>query len=164
MPRSLLLFTLFICLFVTSCGFKEKHNAQDFYNRAGGINDSLDEMTEHWHNMLNTAVVRKNFNDLSAYRITLGTFISNSRSTVANMEATSENEKVKTNLETVLANQSDKVANIYPRFELFSALTPKDTINNNLKLLGDDLNSEKASALNIRNLLKAYAAKYGLKK
>ena len=164
MQRSFLLVFLFISLCISSCGFKDKHDAQDFYNSITGINDSLNRMTTEWNDMLDKAIVHKNYSSLTTCRTTLGAFISESRSTVANMETASYNEKIKNNMEALLSTQSAKVAEVYPAFELYSALTPKITLDNSITQLGDDLNSEKMASESIKKSLAALASKYGLKK
>jgi len=155
---SIIVITLF-----SSCGFKEKHDAQELYLRVTGINDTLEKMTIDWHDKLDRAVVKKNFFELGPLRTALGSYISDSRNALSKMPATSANEKLRNDEDNLLSNRSAVVADVYPLFEMYSALTPKDVLKKNLLLLVHDLDSSKAHFLTVKNDLKAYADKYQLK-
>jgi hypothetical protein len=142
----------------------EKHDAQDFYARMAGINDSLDMFTSQWHQLRDSAMVNKNFSALAPARIQLGSFIASSRAAVANILPNGKNEGIKKDLQTLLETQSGKVAEVYPAFEQLTEFTPKETVEKNLKALGDDLLSEKAASSAIRSKLELYSIKYELKK
>jgi predicted PurR-regulated permease PerM len=164
MFRSLLFFCLITSFLFSSCGFQEKHDAQQFYNRLNGINDSLDKMVTQWHDSLDQAMLRKNYSELATIRTGIGAFISSSRSYVANTGTTAGNDRLKTLEDSLLVTQSAKVTDIYPAFEQFSLFTPKEIIDKNKALLYDDLDGVKMQLVGIRKAQAAFAAKYTLKK
>ncbi len=146
--------TIYICLiatlFISSCGFQEKHDTLEFNNRVNSINDSLNRMVTQWHDSLDQAMLKKTFIELQNVRISLGEFIANSRLYVANTPPTKSNEKLKNLEDSLLVTQSGKVADIYPAFEQFSALTPKESLDKTKALLFDDLDAMKAQLAAIR--------------
>ena len=153
-----------VILSLSSCVFQEKKEAQVFYDRIRGINDTFAQLTYQWHSLLDTALTRKNYTNLNANRIKLGAYISQARSDVANMKLTKSNELIKTEEENLLLTQSLKVAEVYPQFEQYSPYTPKDDLAGSLKQLGDDLDTVQTSLQKIDNLMELYVAKYSLKK
>ena len=163
MLRSLLFICLFSSLLMPSCGFQEKHDAQEFYSRLNSINDSLDKMVTQWHDSLDRAQLTKNYNELGAVRTRLGAFISESRLYVANTPGTSGNEKLKNLEDSLLATQSAKVSDIYPVFEQFSAFTPKDILDKNKALLYDDIDGVKMQLVGIRKAQVAFVKNYTLR-
>ncbi len=158
----LLCFTSLILL--SSCGFEEKHDAKQLYYRVAGINDTLDRMTSDWHQKLDQALVSKNFNELQPLRRELGTFISQSRLAISSVASTKGTDKVKADEDNLLATQSAMVAEVYPNFERFSALTPKEELDKALALLSNDLVAEKTAITLVKSDLDTMDAKYKIKK
>ena len=161
--RSLIMVCLISCLLMPSCGFQQKHDAQAFFNRLNGINDSLDRMVTQWHDSLDHAILRKSYTELAAVRTDIGVFISNSRLYVVNTVVTAENEQLKNLEDSLLVTQSEKVTNLYPVFEQFSSFTPKEILDKNKALLYDDLDAVKMQLKGIRKAESIFAAKYSLK-
>ena len=164
MRNSVLLLGFIFMLLMPSCGFKEKHEAVEFYNKITNINDTLFRMTTAWHDTLDRAVLKKNYSNLPAPRTDLGAFISRSRAMLGDMVPTPENEKLKDAEESLLEARAQRVADIYPVFEPLSELTPKETVAKNLALIRGDVDSEKAGIDTVKRFLKVYAEKYRMKK
>ncbi len=160
--------SIFICLiaivFISSCGFQEKHDTLEFNTRVTTINDSLANMVTQWHDSLDHALLKQSYIELQNVRIGLGEFIAGSRLYVANTPPTKSNEKLKNLEDSLLVTQSAKVADIYPLFEQFSALTPKETMDKTKALLFDDLESIQAQMAAIRKEQAVIAGKNPKKK
>jgi hypothetical protein len=164
MYRSLLFICFIITVLLSSCGFQERHDSQEFYNRLNGINDSFEHMVTQWHDSLDQALFKKNYTELATVRTSLGVFISSSRLYVANIPNNPNNEKIKALEDSLFVTQAAKVTDIYPVFEQFSALTPSEVVAKNKALLYDDLDAVKAQLVGIRKAQAIFADKYSLKK
>lgn len=164
MFRSLLFVCLVTSLLISSCGFQEKHDTLEFNTRVSTINDSLDKMVTQWHDSLDHALLKQTFIELQNVRIGLGEFIAGSRLFVANTPPTKSNERLKNLEDSLLLTQSGKVAEIYPTFEQFSALTPKETLDKTKALLFDDIESIKVQLIAIRKEQAVIAGKNPKKK
>ena len=164
MQKKALVFCLFSVVLLSSCGFQEKHEALEFYTKLSVINDSLDRMTTEWHNVRDQASVNKNYTALNPLRISLGAFIARNRSIVVNMPVTHETEKIKNDEDALLTTQTNLVAEVYPNFEQFNEYTPKEVMDKNITMLGDDLVTMKTKIASIKKSLQVYADKHNLKK
>ena len=150
MQKKALVFCLFSVVLLSSCGFQEKHEALEFYTKLSVINDSLDRMTTEWHNVRDQASVNKNYTALNPLRISLGAFIARNRSIVVNMPVTHETEKIKNDEDALLTTQTNLVAEVYPNFEQFNEYTPKEVMDKNITMLGDDLVTMKTKIASIK--------------
>lgn len=164
MHKSLLQLLVVLSFIMSSCGMAEKHEAQEFYAKMTGINDTLDMMTTEWHTMRDEAMVKKTYNSLTPVRIKLGAYISASRSYVANVLPTKNNERVKNTMDSLLTMQSAKVADVYPAFEQLTEFTPKESVDKSITALGDDLLVVKSMTATIKKQLQLFAVKYDIKK
>ena len=163
MPGKALIYCCIAIFIVSSCGITKKHDAQEFCNRISGINDTLDNLTSDWHALFDKALIHKNFSTLFNDRVALGSYISKSRAEIANMIPNSETSKILVDEDSLLSMQATMVSDVYPNFEPLTDLTPKETIDKNVRLLLDDLGTEKAANMQIKKLLQAYGAKYNVK-
>jgi len=161
-PRLWLLGILWLFL-LPSCNVVEQHNAQLFYTKVYLINDSLDNLTLQWHIKLQEGIANRNFTTLYNDRTNLSVFLVNSRSNIANMRNTDNNEPLKNAIDRLLANQIAIASDVYPQFEQFSAYTPQELIDKALDQLGDDLPNQQRTSMQIRKDLQLYMLKYGLK-
>ena len=164
MHKSGWIFCLISIVLMSSCGFQEKHEALEFYNKLISINDSLDKMTTEWHAIRDQASVSKNYSALNPYRISLGSFIARNRSIVANIPATADMEKIKNDEDALLSTQSALVSDVYPNFEQFNEYTPQEVMAKNITLLGDDLLNVKSKVASLKKSLLVYSDKHKLKK
>jgi hypothetical protein len=80
------------------------------------------------------------------------------------MTVTSKNEPIRNAIDSVFAVQSVIVADVYPRFEMLSELTPKKEVDTNLQVLRQDLTNVQAAHQKIKLMIADYARKYDLKK
>ena len=164
MLRILLCILLLAGLLSTSCNFEEKKGAQELFNRFNNINDSLEKMVVQWHDSLDQAVLKKDYSRLSAVRINMGLFLASSRSFVGNTPVTPNNEKLIYLEDSLLSGQQTKVSDVYPVFEQFSGLTPKELLDKNKALLYGDIDAVKTQITGIKKAESVFAAKYSLRK
>ena len=153
---------VFLIIF-SSCGLQEKKDAQVFYNRISGINDTVGNMTAKWHHMLDTGLAHKNFTGLLPVRMQLGSYLSQVRQEIGNIRTTPKNAIIKREEDLMLQRQGAMVAEIYPQFELYSEFTPREQINISLKLLGNDNVNLRTTLNQINQLLAAYQRDYLLR-
>jgi len=163
MQKSILLICILFTMLISSCGLNS-HTAKEFCDKVSGVNDTLDKMTTDWHDLLDKAEVTKNYPDLLPARIALGSYISRSRSMIANTPRTKETEKILTMEDALLETQSGMVAEVYPKFEQYSEFTPKEQIARSKALLGSDLMNEKEKVAEIKRALDIIATKNDVKK
>lgn len=163
MRSSVVYISLLLYSLLSSCAFKEKQEAQAFYDRVHGMNDTFTSLTNDWYALLDTAKRTNDYAILNPKRIQLGIYIADTRSAIANFRVTRHNEKIKVAEEAFLSGQSAKVAEIYPLFERYSGFTPREVIKISLKQLGDDRQHAKRGIDSINMELDKYAKYYTLK-
>ncbi len=147
----------------SSCGFYEHRERQMLFNEITATNDSLDKLVRGWHQALEKAVFTKNFSTLGSERIKIGQFFSRRRSLIANLELPPDAHTLRESEDVFLTAQSVMVTDVYPRFEPFNDLTPRDTIQARRKLVAADQDTELAWKLTIKKSLDAFAIKNNLK-
>ena len=163
MLNRVLILSVVATVSLSSCVFKEKHEAQELYNRINHINDTLQQYTNNWHSEFDHDSIKKNFNSLATQRVNLGEFISRSRLELSNVPLTPENEKLLADEQALLEVQANKVNDVYPNFELLSELTPKETFEKNMALLANDQTNEQLGINKMNTELLSYAKHYTLK-
>jgi hypothetical protein len=161
--RSRLFLIMVVSALLASCGFREKQEAQIFYDQLNGINDTVQILTWRWYEFLDTARESQDYTVLYHKRLQLGSYLSEVRSKVANMRPTKNNEKIKNLEELFLAEQAIKVSEVYPLFEQYSGFTPNEVLNGSLKQLGNDRQHMRITINGIKKRLAEYAKLYGLK-
>jgi len=134
-----------------------------FYDELTGTNDSLDKMTDDWHQTLDKAALSKNFSALAPLRTKMGLFISRNRAKIANIEVPKNTEGLRDSEEVFLSNQATIISEAYPTFEPYNDITPNEEIQNQLKLVASDEETETAASAAIRKSLQAFAKKNELK-
>lgn len=164
MRNLLLFFSILFVVGMSSCGVKEKLVVQEMYTKYTAVNDTLDKLTTQWHSLRDQASISKNYAPLAPARIALGSFISRARSWVANIPQTKENERLKSEEDALLLQQSNLVSEVYPTFEQFNEYTPKEVVDKNLSLLNDDLLNLKTKIAEVKKRTDAMAKKYDVKK
>lgn len=164
MRNLLLLFVAVLVMGISSCGVKEKLVVQEMYSKYSAINDTLDKMTTQWHNLRDQASISKNYAPLAPARIALGSFIARARSSVANIPQTAENEKLKSEEDALLLQQSTMAAEVYPSFEQFNEYTPKEVVDKSISQITDDLLNMKAKTAKVKSMMDVFVKKYDLKK
>ena len=147
----------------SSCSYYDHKTKQLFYDQLSGTNDSLDKMTDDWHQMLEKAVASKSFAGLAPLRTKMGLFISRNRSKIANIEVPQNLEGLRDSEEVFLSNQANTISEAYSTFEPYNDITPNEEIQNQLKLVVSDEETESSASGAIRKSLQAFAQKNGLK-
>jgi hypothetical protein len=151
-------------VFLSSCGFYGRKQKQELYDQIVATNDSLHRMTKEWHSILEKAVMMKNFSPLRPQRVQLAQFLSRRRSSIANLDLPPEAETLRGSEQVFLTSQSAMVSDVYPGFELYTDLTPDSTIQNHLRLVEKDMDTELAWNLTIQKSLDAFTQKNRIKK
>jgi hypothetical protein len=162
MQRVILICLFFSVLFFASCSFIQRKEKVNVYSQILVTNDTLDKMTQEWHQLLSKALVTKNFTYLAPHRIRMAQFLSRSRPKVANLEITPSSESIRDSEEVFLTNQATFISDVYPQFESNNELTPNEVLQNQMKALGNDLENETSVSASIRQSLHTYAKKNGL--
>jgi len=163
MPRTLLLILIVVMNLFSSCGFYDQKAKQVFYELVSGTNDSLDRMTTDWHRILDRSKITKNFAALAPFRNKMGLFISRNRAKIADIEVPQSLAGLRDSEEVFLSTQANIISDAYPAFEPFNDITPEDDIQNQMKLVANDLETETSFSEAIRKSLRAYAQSNRLK-
>lgn len=159
MNRVLMVWCVISAAFLSSCGVYATRQKQVLYDQIVVTNDTLDKLTRQWHTLLEKAVHTKNFSALSANRIQIGQYLSRRRSAIANLELPADAETLRGSEEVFLTSQAAMVSDVYPKFEVYNELTPDSTIQNQLRSISNDMQTEVAWKLTIQKSLDAFAQK-----
>ena len=164
MEKPVLFCLLFmVVIFLSSCEFYTTKEKLATYNRISGINDSLDKMTKEWHRLLDNAVSGKNYTALRPYRLGIAGFLDRDREVVANLKMNTYSENLIDSEEVFLNNQASVVSDLYANFEIFTEMTPDETIQGQLKQVVGEQDSEMAGSRAIRRSLQAFVKNNNLK-
>ena len=162
MVKTTLIFLIAYTVFFGSCAVFQRKEKVQVFNQITLTNDTLDKMTQEWHQMLKKAIVTKNFTYLAPHRIRMAQFLGRNRPKIANLEITPSSEAIRDSEEVFLTNQATVISEVYPLFESNNDLTPPDVVQNQLKSLGNDLENETSTSAAIKQSLNNYAKKNGL--
>jgi len=163
MYRTSLLFLLLLGMLFSSCSYYDHKTKQSFYDLLSGTNDSLDKMTADWHQLLEKATVTKSFSGLAPLRTKMGLFMTRNRAKIADIEVPLNSDALRDSEEVFLSTQANVISEAYPPFEPFNDITPNEDIQNQMKLVVSDLESETAASAAIRKSLLAFAQRNALK-
>lgn len=153
--------TIWICLLLAttllvSCAEFSKKQKINLYYEIVHTNDTLTRMTKEWHQLLKQAVREKDYNKLRAHRMAMGTYLDRRRSALGTTKVYAYSESIIDREATYLANRATIVSDTYPPFESFNALTPVETIQDQLKSVSDDLVSAIAADAGMKRALDEY--------
>jgi len=149
---------LFITVFsFSSCSYYAREDKKDLYYAILRTNDTLDYMTKTWHQMLNRAERDKHFGILGPYRLRIGEFLSRNRNKIANMHTGKDALPMVDSELAFLEHRATVVADIYPKFEQFTEMTPNEEVANQRADLRDDVLNEALNYALIKRSLKAFA-------
>ncbi len=163
MRKTALLFILAASVVFISCNHYPKQDKVKLYKQLTQINDTLTFMTKEWHLLLNRAVISKNYSRLSGYRVDIARFLERSRTTVGNMRVYPESAAIIDSEMIFLGNQTAMVSEVYYKFDSYNELTPRETVEANLRLVTDDLPTEIAGSVAMKRSLEAFATRNKLK-
>ncbi len=163
MRKQLLLISLLAIGFISSCNVMNRPKNQKVYTQIMATNDSLERKTKEWHQLLNTAIIAKDFTKLRQSRMSIGLYLARHRELVANLQHTEASTPIIEREEVFLTNQANLVSELYTPFEYFNAMTPPETMQEQIKLISDDMINVTAVCTSIRRELQTFARKNDIK-
>jgi hypothetical protein len=163
MRRLLLPCLLLLTILFSSCGLYERKQQILLCKDIIATHDTLDKMTDVWHQLMDRGFRAHNFTGLRMYRIKMGEFVSRRRIVNGDLELPASALSLRDSEEVFLANRADIIANAYPPFEEFTDLTPPGTIQNQLRSMADDQSKEIVASNVIRTTTQAFIKKHDLR-
>ena len=163
MRKQLLLILLLAICFISSCNVLNRQKNQKVYTQILATNDSLEKKTKEWHQLLNAAIIAKDFTKLRTSRMNIGLYLARHRELVANLQYTEASTPILEREQIFLTTQANLVSELYPPFEYFNAMTPPETMQEQIKLISDDMINVTAVCTSIKRELQAFAKKNDVK-
>ena len=164
MQRCLLLIWLFAIVFsLSSCTYFAEKRRLLVYTELIGTNDTVNKMTRQWYQMVSVAVKTKNFSTIGAYRLTMASYLNKKREKIAELSSNADTEGIVDSEQTYLSNQAFAVADIYFTMESYNYLTPAEDIQDQMKLIIDNVNGEMAMYEVMKKALHSFAKRHALK-